>query len=300
MSMFDKAIKSLPVSNLVKEYLQKRLDKELDFDCAFTNDLTTAFWDEVLERKAKQKNTIFELFAIGGTGKTRSSITIAKRLDPDLTLSHVYFSLDQLLGELKDCKRGATLLLDEELRLYGTGKNRKLDEYENLNQTIRKEGISLGNCAIVPRLTEGIAHYELEPLYIDEERRMCHCALYHPVASMRYSDFQLLGFVEFEDPTDAVGKEFMDGYEAKKDDFLQTMLHKKGVQEHTEIEEAVLASPSYAALKAYYSTGKRKLVPKRELMALIDQLRPDLKMNNEVAMIAERMITKMKVGMGGV
>jgi hypothetical protein len=104
-------------------------------------------------------------------------------------------------------------------------------------------------------------------------------------------DLSCLGHLKFPHPSliKCIGKKFLDKYEAKKDEFLDQVLHKGGSWTSAKAEE-IKQSEFY---KQYIEAMRRNgTIPSlRGLMVCVDKIMPFLRMNNENAAVANYLLT---------
>lgn len=291
---FSREIEVMPITTLRKMVFQNRLDAQPEFDRALTIEATGVFFEELERRRNSQANTIVEFFGIGGSGKSYSAMALAAYLSG--SPPHVFFDVGEVLRACSEFQPGECIIVDEKTRDYGIGTLRRSAAYENIIQVVRKFQLSLINCAVVPRLNGGLAHYELEPLFVDAVKRVCRCALYSPMTvGNSVVVYEPMGFVDFKHPGDVWGVEFLSGYEREKDAFIRQLLQVGGVNTHQRIVDDVVSSPEFLKLLEEYK-GRGKSVPRKFVLELVQRVAPDLRRNVEAGAIADAILLKLKLG----
>jgi hypothetical protein len=217
-------------------------------------------------------------------------------LDPTYGIKNCFFRLPELIEGLKDMPKGSAVLFDEKTREYGQGSQRMAAEYENLVQVVRKYQLSLLNCAVVPRMKD-LAHYELETLFIDRQKRVVHCGLLYPTisAGASFVSFELMGYVEIPHPDTVLPPEFITEYEKRKDTFIDEHMLKSSGDYIADSAHKIMKLDEFKfLLKDYTERARPKLPPKRELFEIVARQFPHLRRNVECAAIAETILSECR------
>lgn len=295
---FARVIDELPVADFDKVALQQRFEVDPKFERALSAgfDITSEFGEKLRRRiDDEDANLIIEAFGIGGIGKSSVVFTVSKMfLDKEFGVKNCFFGKEDLLANLNEFKPRSTVHLDENVLEYGLGKNRRESEYENVINTVRKYQLSLSSCAVVPRLKQ-YAHYALEPLFIDREKRETRVAIHLPEVTGGYVSYGLLGWITVRDPKLVLPPEFFVEYESRKDEFIKETLHKGSGDYYLDCAREIIASSAFVPLIEFYGGRKTpRLPPRQEIIEVVNLLFPELKRNNEADAIARRVLFELK------
>jgi len=302
MVSFDRLVRDLPVTNLAKRGFQKRLEssESSQFETALREDITDDVWAEFFDRKAKEGNTILELVAKGMLSKSYTGIDISASLNErPLTLDdNIFAHQEDLLARAPLIQPGSCLLNDEKTADWGMGVVRRAKDYENLIQVCRKYKLSLVNCSVVPRMREGLSHFELHPLFIHREEQYAHVAIYEPKLLSRFYDLECLGYARFYHPVRKVGAEFMAEYERRKDVAIKEVLCQTTGDEYTDVAIVVEKLPDFRELVLACSNpkkGRLRCPSKDELVELVTDVRPDYRRGIEADQVSVILAMRFKM-----
>lgn len=289
--MIYECLKKLPIPALDKQRLQARLDSQLSMQKAFTKeyDLTNHLHDFIQDRLEKQQANIYiDVYGLTGTAKTYGSLYLCAKHMPGFTNEQIFFGAREILQGIALLKPKTLILNDDKTRDYGMGTNRRASEYMNIIQVVRKYQISLINTATSPRLYM-LAHYMLESLYIDRERRVSRFAVQTcQSGNSDRSEIITLGYAEFPHPDTILPAEMITEYERRKDVFIEQNLRKKGSDDVDTAAREVIESPDFQILETQYLRTSQHKIPKKIVVELVASKYGYLNRNNEVQQIADR------------
>lgn len=289
--MIYECLRKLPIPMLDKQRLQSRLDEQLSMQKAFSKEynLTDALHDFIQDRLERQQaNVYLDVYGLTGTAKTYGSLYLCAKHMPGFTNEQIFFGAREILQGISMLKPKTLILNDDKTRDFGMGTSRRLSEYMNIIQVVRKYQISLINTATSPRLF-ALAHYMLESLYIDRERRVSRFAVQTcSSGGMDRMGITTLGYAEFPHPDTVLPPEAITEYERRKDIFIEQNLRKKGSDDIDTAAREVIESPEFQVLEQQYLRTKQRKIPKKVIIELVATKYNYLNRNNEVHQIADR------------
>jgi hypothetical protein len=101
----------------------------------------------------------------------------------------------------------------------------------------------------------------------------------------------------FNNPLNSIGKEQLDLYEKKKDEFLDQVLHKGSSWTGIKAEEVENSEFFKQYIKSMHESGTFPSL--RGLMVCVDKVMPWLRFNNENTQLANYILTSFEVGKYG-
>ena len=272
--------------------LNQRLMSDRHFMNAFRLDMTAALKQKIDFSKECGMNLIFHVYGKPGTGKSYSALSLAKAIDPTFKVNtHCYWDLRKFIDELDDLEDGGCYIIDEVARSWGEGSFRVLAEINTVFETVRKRQIFIIVCT--PR-------YFYSPTWsfcLEGVAGQISFELNKSRMALQTGDRKTMGFVLFNSPAVSIGAEELEIYEARKDKFLDTVLHKGGgwfeVKAH-EVEKSDMFQTYMEACKE-----NRMMPSMRGLMTCVNDVFPYLKYNNESSRICEIILTWVEIGKYG-
>ena len=272
--------------------LSQRLASDRHYVNAFKTDCTSLIKQKIDFAKTKGMNLIFLVYGLPGTSKSYSALSLAKAIDSGFNVdTNCYWDLRKFIDDLPNLKTGGCYIIDEVARNWGEGSFRVLSEINTVFETIRKRQIFIIVCT--PRYFYSPTwSYCLEGIVgqINFELGKSRMAL-------QTGDRKTLGYILFNSPLNTLGKEQLDKYEAKKDEFLDQVLHHGGSWSQQKALE-VEASPFF---KEYVESMRNQgMAPNiRGFLVCVDKLFPFLRGNNEATNLASILETFFEMGKYG-
>ena len=272
--------------------LNQRLMSDKFYQNAFRLDMTSQLKQKIEFAKTCGMNLIFLFYGLPGTSKSYSALSLAKTIDPGFEVEkNCYWDLRKFIDDLPVVKSRGCYVIDEVARNWGEGSFRVLNEINTVFETVRKKQIFIVVCT--PR-------YFYSPTWsfcLEGIPGQISFALEKSRMALQTGDRKTLGFILFNSPMKTLGKGELDKYEAKKDSFLDEVLHKGGgwfESKSTEVSENQL-------FKDYMDNCRTtKMMPsQRGMMVCVNSVYPYLKFNNECSRIAEILLTWVEMGKYG-
>lgn len=289
-----KALADYRQSLLAIDYriLGQRLASDRHYANAFKYDMTGELRQKIDFTLTKGMNLIFLVYGLPGTSKSYSALSLAKAIDKDFSVeTNCYWDLRKFIDDLPNLRSKACYVIDEVARNWGEGSFRVLSEINTVFETVRKRQIYIIVCT--PRYFYSPTwSYCLEGIVgqISFELGKSRMAL-------QTGDRKTLGYVLFNNPLNTIGKDELDRYEAKKDEFLNDVLHKGG----SWAQAKALEVESSDFFKQYMESMKESgMMPSlRGLIVCVDTVFPYLRGNNEAATLGNILLTWFECGKYG-
>lgn len=269
--------------------LSQRLAADRHYVNAFKTDCTNMLKQKIDFAKVKGMNLIFLVYGLPGTSKSYSALSLAKAIDPDFDVEKsCYWDLRKFIDDLPTLRSKSCYVIDEVARNWGEGSFRVLSEINTVFETVRKRQIFIIVCT--PRYFYSPTwSYCLEGIVgqISFELGKSRMAL-------QTGDRKTLGYALFNNPLNTIGKDQLDSYEAKKDSFLDDVLHKGGSWTGVKAEEVIKSEFFIRYLESMRENGMMPSL--RGLVVCVDKIFPFLRGNNESVSIANNILTSFEVG----
>lgn len=272
--------------------LNQRLTTDRYYINCFRHDMTTQLKQKIEFTKTMGMNLIFLVYGLPGTSKSYSALSLAKAIDPDLTVeTNCYWDLRKFIDDLPNLRSKGCYVIDEVARNWGEGSFRVLSEINTVFETVRKRQIYIIVCT--PR-------YFYSPTWsycLEGIPGQISFALDKSRMALQTGNQKTMGFILFNSPLKTLGKDQLDVYEGMKDKFLDEVLHKGGGWFESKATEVANTDMFISYIEQCKSN---KMMPsQRAFMVCVNKLFPFLKFNNECARIAEILLTWAEMGQYG-
>ncbi|MBR9700905.1 hypothetical protein GOV11_03505 [Candidatus Woesearchaeota archaeon] len=282
---------AIELNELPRE-IRDRIDIRNDTDpnfWRFEEDYTADFFNILHERSDKgiEHSMIVSVIGQQGSGKSWASITLCTMLDPSFSIDKIFFSYNDLVHKRATLMPNTSVLLDEQSQSYGLDSNRVMIILQSIKEQLRKKSIHMFFCSPVLHPEYQSSMYILETMFIDRETEEAVCVLMtrekHVLGHVRVpSPLKIL-----QDGRSVQTKEFIDAYEAKKDEHLEKILGQKHVDVFEERAEAVMRSKLFKLAERVY-VKKLGYIPRDRVVQVINKLFPEYNAGVVPNEIAER------------
>ena len=269
--------------------LSQRLAADRHYVNCFKYDLTQELKQKIDFAKVKGMNLIFLVYGLPGTSKSYSALSLAKAIDPDFDVEKsCYWDLRKFIDDLPTLRSKSCYVIDEVARNWGEGSFRVLSEINTVFETVRKRQIFIIVCT--PRYFYSPTwSYCLEGIVGQVSFELGKSRM-----ALQTGDRKTLGYALFNNPLNTIGKVQLDSYEAKKDSFLDDVLHKGGSWTGVKAGEVI---KSEFFIKYIESMRENGMMPSlRGLVVCVDKIFPFLRGNNESISISNHILTLIEVG----
>ena len=272
--------------------LSQRLAADRFYQNAFRFDLTLDLKQKIDFARSMGMNLIFLVYGLPGTSKSYSALSLAKAIDPDFNVdTSCYWDLRKFIDDLPTLRSKSCYVIDEVARNWGEGSFRVLSEINTVFETVRKRQIFIIVCT--PR-------YFYSPTWsfcLEGVVGQISFELGKSRMALQTGDRKTLGYALFNNPLNTIGKEQLDKYESKKDDFLNEILHKGG----SWVQAKALEVEQSDFFKQYIESMREggMLPSLRGILVAVDTLYPFLKGNNEASSISTVLLTWLEMGKYG-
>jgi len=220
------------IDKISMERLKIRLMQEKSFVKVFTTNQTDNFMSsmrDVVDPKVRhEENSVWEISGLSGSGKSETTISLAKELTPDrFSADNVAFYDKQILDKAKDLLRDSFIIRDEAVPIFGVGSHKMSVDMNVLAETSRKAGINL--VFISPREQNiEIAKWLLQTVDIDYKNRITRMALKDPL-TQQYLGAVYVKVLPADDP-------IIINYNKKKDEFIESIREGKRSDAKTDLK----------------------------------------------------------------
>jgi len=206
---------------------------------------------------------------------------------PPPCIDTIFFRLEDIDAYLPKLKPGQTVMVDERVQVYGIGAKRLDAEYTLMMESLRKRKINFFIIAPIPRARRH-AYFLIKGMRLTDFKTVSFCEL-------QDVDLSCLGHLKFPHPQliKCIGKKFLDKYETKKDEFLDTVQRKKSVDYLRVYAEEVMKTKKFKQMEDIYRNAANEKgsplrgVPSRVLMEMVNEKFPDLRRNVECVKVAD-------------
>lgn len=189
----------------------------------YGRNLSQIFLNDVY-RRTKGKiplSIVWQIYGKQGSGKSKLSMEIARRIDPTFNADRIFLRRENLLNALKNAKSNTAYVLDEQKHDFGHGSERQLKELQDIEEITRIEQVHLGFNS--PTLREHIAvNYTFEVLQKNHDQRLTKFAFVELAGHRKiYLGYGICKIPE--DDKDPLYK----AYEPRKRKFVEEVLQRK-------------------------------------------------------------------------
>jgi hypothetical protein len=306
-------LKTFPMRQTVRLELQNRERTDQSFyNNFFKYDRTDMLISDMKLDNKEGQNTILGGYGKPRSAKSRTVIGIFYEAELPPTIDTVYFPIDELTENLKHLKESDTVIRDEAgIEPFGVGAKRLEATYISLIEIMGKKKINFAVVSILPRVADHM-HNFIEGLRLVDKKNNC------AFTAIQYNNFETFGHLKIENP-EVEHKKFIDQYEKKKTDFLNEFLGKDGVSYLDKYAFDVIKSEEFEnserrALKKFEkckesyesnedNEGKEyekefKGLSSRFIREIVNAKHPELRSNNEVSRIVDKIIYEGQVNRG--
>jgi len=261
------------------------MQTEQTFYRAVEEDYTDVLFETLNSRSQvdSKHSFISSIFGVQGTGKSYGAISICKTLDPNFSVDNIFFDYNDLIYKKNMLKPGMAVLVDEQSESFGIDSNRVNIILTALKEQLRKKSIHFVFCAPVLKSEAVSSMYIFETMFLDYETNESYMAY-------KTRDLLTLGFVRIPHPmSEKIGlsQEFMDAYEAKKDEHLEILTGNKQYDEVEERVQNIMKTDLFQAAEKVY-VARMGYIPMSMIFQIINKLFPEFKSSIIVGELAQR------------
>jgi hypothetical protein len=267
----------------IKDKLELRSATDPTFFRATEEDYTEVLFETLNSRGQVDSKHSFIASVSGqqGSGKSLGSIAMCKVLDPNFSVDNIFFDYNELVYQRSKLKPGTAVLVDEQSESYGVDSNRVNIILTALKEQLRKKSIHFIFCSPVLKPESASSMYLIETMFLDYEEKECY-------AAFKTREGLTLGYVRIPHPSlVGVSKEFLDAYEAKKDEHLELLTGNKSADEIEDRANVIINMPLFKSAEKVY-IDKMGYMPISMLHQIINKLFPEFKSSIIVSEIASR------------
>jgi len=213
--------KKWDLTKMQKIFFSQKCQKEPSFFRVFNPkyNMTKEMREEFRYRTYGERNITVEIIGQTGSGKSSVLITLALNwFSKPVDINDIVFTTQEVIDRAKLVGRNHTIIKDEQNKQKGMGSQREEDELEALEDTTRKYGLNL-LFASPRRRNHSSAHYLLEVICINKEKRLTKVAIYNQ-DTYSYIGYFVIKIIE---ENNKLWKE----YNKKKDKFIETVLSRQ-------------------------------------------------------------------------
>lgn len=217
-----------------------------------------------------KRHTILSIFGETGSGKTWAAASlamlIAKITKHPFDIKNVKYDGNSIMERLKEVKRNATLIRNEQLKKWGSGSGREEQELKNAEQTMRRMHVNF--IFVSPDLRDHNHHFILETHSLDETKGICKMMVMSP-------ERKYLGYITIRKPShDIIEKLEPLDESAKRKVVERTSSEKTNVHDAVEI---LSKDQTYAILRSQsqriaYIEDKCPNMTKDEQLGILSRL----------------------------
>lgn len=240
---FKKIKGNFKMRKIHEQFLNQKLEYIKEHDpnmwLYYNRNMNTKFLEDIRDSMlVDEQNIVISIIGYTGTGKTLGSMSIATviadvtdtEFSPEM---HLWYNADDIMNNLRYCKRYNTMIRDEQEKERGSGSVRKEEDLARVERTIRKEQINLIYNS--PTLRSHVHHYVLETAGFDKKHKIWKLLVYSP--DMKY----LSGYITVAVPP----KKIIDEYLIKKDKYTEQQKNRESSSNKDEIAQKLLNYKPY-------------------------------------------------------
>jgi len=269
----------------IRDYIELKSMSDPTFYRATEEDYTDILF-ETLNSRAQVDNRHSYICSIQGRqggGKSYTGISICKTLDPNFSVDRIFFNYNDLVYNKQKLRPGMAVLVDEQQESFGLDSHRVNVVLTALKEQLRKKSIHFVFCSPTLKPEYQSSQYVMETMFIDYQTEECYLAY-------QTRELLTLGYVRIPNPLSpkvGVTQEFMDAYEAKKDEHLDRLT---GNKQYDEIEERVskITSTDLFKMAEKVYVNRMGYMPMSMLFQIINKLFPEFKSSIIVGELASR------------
>jgi len=216
-------------------------------------------------------------------------------MDPNFSIDKIFFSYNNLVHARATLKPHSAILLDEQSQSFGLDSNRVMIMLQSIKEQLRKKSIHLFFCSPILHPESHTSMYIIEVMFLDHETNEAYAAL-------KTRDGLTLGHIripsplkKLEDGTSLSTPEFMERYEAIKDEHLEKLLGQKHADAFEERAEAVMDSDLFKKAENVY-VKRLGYIPRDRVVQIINKLFPEYNAGVVPQEIAERIRFNREMG----
>jgi ABC-type dipeptide/oligopeptide/nickel transport system ATPase component len=260
----------------VQDILEMREATDQTFYRFVENSYTEWFWNLLRERADPdvEHSVLLSLTGLQGSGKSLSAISICSFLDPDFSVDRIYFGYNDLVYDRQNIRQNTAVLIDEQSQAFGLDSHRVNIILTSLKEQLRKKSIHFIFCAPVLYPEHETSMYILETIFINYETMEC-------CACLKTREGLTLGHVMIphplkilEDGSQLQTKEFLDAYQAKKDQQLEKVLGQRDTDIFEERAQRIMAHEYFKKAEQIY-VNRMGYIPSNTVVQIINKLMPE-------------------------
>jgi Fe-S cluster assembly ATPase SufC len=253
------------------------------------NDYTEIFWNILAERANPnvEHSMIASIYGQQGAGKSAAAISMCSFMDPTFSVDNIFFNYNDLVYKRNQLKPNTAVLIDEQSQSYGLDSHRVMIILAMLKEQLRKKSIHFFFCSPTLYEESKSSMYLLEVMFVDYESSESYAAL-------KTREGLTLGHVripyplkKLEDGSSLQTKEFMQAYQAKKDQHLERLLSGNNMDIFEERAQQVMKHPVFLQAEKQYLQAMG-YIPQGMLIQLINKIFPEFNAGIVPAEIAGR------------
>jgi hypothetical protein len=270
------------LSKEIKDRLELKEMTEPTFFRALDEDYTETMFETINSRSDvdRKHSYIASIYGGQGTGKSLGGISICSILDPNFNIDKIYFNYNDLIKDRHKLVPGTAILMDEQSDSYGIDTHRVSILLTALKEQLRKRSVHFVFCSPTLREESQSSMYILETMFIDYGTKECY-------AAYKTREGLVLGYVRIPHPSKFVSQEFLDAYEAKKDEHLDILTGQKQQDDIEQKAQMVTEHEIFKKAEDIY-TQRVGYIPMSMLHQIINKIYPDFKASVIVSEIAAR------------
>jgi hypothetical protein len=280
------------------------------FEAHFGTNYTKKLIEKFDYQYEHNQNVIINSWGQPRSTKTYSNISLAGQTDyPVDNIDLIFFKIDELNEYLPRLKPNDTIIQDEHDEVFGTGTKRLELEYVRMVETLGKRMINWFITSPIPRAIKHsyfliralrLIDYSDTIEVLDTSTKKKHKEGTLSYVELTDNRFNTLGHLRIINPRllKTVGNKFMDAYEHKKNDFLDTIQRKHGGSYLSEMALGIMDSEQFKnfeeIVKKLLAKEKKKYkgLKYNDVYAIVNEVHPELRGNIEAKTIANTIIHK--------
>ena len=260
----------------IRDLIELKEQTDQTFNRFVDEDYTEILWNILAERADPgiEHSFIASCFGLQGSGKSFAAIAMCFFLDPNFSIDNVFFDYNDLVYNRHKLKPNTAVLVDEQSQSFGLDSHRVMVILASLKEQLRKKSIHFIFCSPVLYEEHKSSMYLFETIFIDYETQECYAAL-------KTRDGLTLGHVRIphplkvlEDGSTLANKNFIDAYQAKKDEHLERLLSSKNVDVFEQRASQIMKHPMFKKAEQIY-VRKMGYIPQSSLINIINKIYPE-------------------------